>query len=154
MSCRSGSAGVAVAVAVHRKAVHHIDIDDVPVQRLHHRLSGLRHRLQKGILLPAPGAGAAGSGGVDPAFSLAGTQADGDVFDGAAEARHSVALEVGEHQVGIVLREMGPHKVFGQPAAASDRERDRAVLVQDHHIGNIGEAVILGNLVVHGGIGP
>ena len=91
--------------------------------------------------------------GVDQAFSLLGTQTNGDIFDCPAVACHSVALEMGQHQVGIIFRKVFSHQIFFQLGAAIDRQGHRAVFVQDHHISNIIEAVILRHLVVHGSLG-
>ena len=95
----------------------------------------------------------AGPAGMDHAFALLGPQADGNILDGPAETGHSVALEVGQHQVGIVVGKVFAYIVLAQMRSAADRDRHRAVLIQNDHIGNGSKAMILCHLVVHGGAG-
>src|SRR5699024_2231259 len=78
----------------------------------------------------------------------AAAQADGDVFDGAAVARHGVALEVGEDHAVIVVGKGCAHVVFLQPRAALHRQGHRAVLVLELDGGDAGQAVLLRHLVV------
>ena len=86
-------------------------------------------------------------------FSVAGGQADGDVFDGAAKACHRMTFEVREYQIGIILVKSGAHIVFAENGSALHRQCHRTVLILDLNIRNGGKAVILRHLVVHGGAG-
>lgn len=60
----------------------------------------------------------------------------------------SVALEVGQHQAGIVVGEVRVHIVFGKVLATCDRQGHRPVLVHGVHVGKGGKAVAGGNLLV------
>ena len=59
--------------------------------------------------------------------------ADADVFAGAAETALGVALEVGQHQQGIVAEQALAHGHLGKPFAAGHGQHGDAVLVQDIH---------------------
>ena len=141
------------AVAVDGQIVHHIDEQNIAVQGIHHGLAGLGHGVHEHGGRTAPGAGMALAAGVNQAFALGGGDADGDILQGAAEAAQHVALEVAEHQHSVKLSEPGTHQILGENGAAVDGQGERAGLVHDHHIGDLGEPVILGKLVVHGGLG-
>lgn len=91
---------------------------------------------------------------VDEALALLRPQADGDILDRPAVARHGVALEMGQNQVRIILPEMLAHKVFLEVCSTVDRQGHGAVLIQNDHIGDVCEAVVLCHLIVHGGAGP
>ena len=149
MSAISGSAGFAVAVAVHRQAVHHIEVDDVrPVpQGIRDGFARVPHGLQESVLFAAPHT-AAGAARVDPLFALPAAQPDGDILDGAPVACHGVALEVGEHHIAVVVGKGRPHIVFLQPGAALHRQGHRAVFVLDLYRGDVGKAVLPGHLVM------
>ena len=89
--------GVAVAVAVHRQAVHHIDIQHIPIHIVGHRLPCFRHRFQESILIAAPHA-AAGPAGMDVGLAVSGSNAYGDIFNRSAESCHGVPFKMGKTQ--------------------------------------------------------
>ena len=144
---------VPVAVAVHRKTVHDIDIQDIPIQVIHNRFSCLRHGLQKSVLVSAPHA-AAGAAAVDMGLSLRGSNTDGNIFYSAAVPCHGMALEVREHYIVIIVRKMAAHIVFFQISASRHRQRHGALLVHDVHIRYLRIAVVFRHLIVHGRADP
>ena len=142
--------GISVAVAVHGQAVHHTDVEDVVAHVVIHTLGRVRHGLQKGILLTPDATAGLGAAGVNPHFAHGGTEADGDVLDGPAEARHGVALEMGQHQEGIIVGEMAAHIIHVDADAALDRDLHAAFLIQNVQLSNFQQAVVLRLLPVHG----
>ena len=57
--------------------------------------------------------------------------ADSQVFHGAAEAAHSVALEVSKHEHGIVVDDVFAHGYFLEVLAAADRQINGSLCVHD-----------------------
>ncbi len=144
---------IAVAVAIHGQAIQYADEDDVVAHGTVHTLGRVRHGLQERVLLAPDAAAGAGTAGVDPDLAHRRTEADGDVLDRPAEARHGVALEVGKHQEGVVVRKVTADIIHAQPIAALDWKLHAVLGVQDVHLRDVSEAVILCQLHVHGGGG-
>jgi hypothetical protein len=111
---------ISVTIAVHAQTVHDIDIQDIAIKRVHYRFSGFRHRLQKSILTASP-AGGTGSTGVNPAFTLCGGNANGNILDRSTKSRHRVALKMGQHHKVIIIGKVHPHIVLCQVASANHR---------------------------------
>ena len=145
--------GVSVAVTVHRQAVHHADVEYVIAHIGIHALGRVGHGLQEGILFSPDAAAFLGAAGVDPDLSHGGAEADGDVLDGPAEARHGVALEVGQHQKGIVVGKVTAHIIYIDADTVFDRDLHAAFLVQNVQLRYLQQAVVPGLLAVHGGGG-
>ena len=92
---------------------------------------------------------------VDILLAPGGGDADGDILQRAAKAAHGVALEMGEHQKGIVIGQVGPHEVLLDDLAAGDGQLYVVRLVHDVHLGGAEPAVALhGDLVGVGGVAP
>ena len=112
------------------------------------------HSLQPGILVavPDPAAGP-GPGGVDVNLPAGGGHADGDIFDRTAEPGHGVAFEVGkDHPVCVIFRvaaDDGPV----DPRTAGHRPFHFAVLIHQVEVRESGEAVVCGDLFMHGCVG-
>ena len=85
--------------------------------------------------------------------------ANADVLVRAAEAALAVALEVGEHEQGIVGEQMLAHVHLRKPLAAVYRQGHSAILVHDVHgrerpaVVQNGFAVLFGGIAVAGVIG-
>ena len=118
-----------------------------------HALSCIRHGLQERILLAPDASAGFGAAGVDPHLAHGGAEADGDVLDGAAKARHGVPLEMGQHQIGIIVGKVTAHIIHVDADSALDGDLHAALLIQDVQLGYFREAVILCLLPVHGGGG-
>ena len=88
---------------------------------------------------------------MNPLLAAGGGDADGHVLQRAAQAPHGVALEVGEHEDGVVVVDVGAYKVFLELLAAGDGDGDVAVLVHDVAGGDVHKAVLLHGLPVGGG---
>ena len=87
------------------------------------------------------------------AFPFRGTNSNRDIFDGSAISSHSVTLEVGQHQEGIVVRKVCADIVLCQSGSTYHRQCHRAVFIHNDHIGNGRKAVILSYLIVHRRVG-
>ena len=61
---------------------------------------------------------------------------------------------MGKNQKIIVVCKVLPNKIAGQMLSACDRQFHRAVFIHQIEIRNRREAVILRNLMVHGGAAP
>ena len=147
-----GLCRIAVAVAVHRQPVHDIDVDDVVCpDMVAHCADHLRQGLQPGVLVVIPDA-AAGlcARRVDQDLAGRGGHTDRDVLDGAAKARHGMALEMGQdHPVRIVFSmtaEDGPV----QSGPAGHGPFHLALFVQEVEVRDGRKAVVLGDLFMHG----
>ena len=90
------------------------------------------------------------AGGVNPLLAAGGGNADGHVFQRAAETAHGVAFEVGEHQDGVVVVQMCADEIFLELLAAGDGKGEIAVLVHDVAGGDVHKAVFLHGLPVSG----
>ena len=144
---------VAVAVTVHGKAVHDVDVDDVLFAHMvahggHHFAQGL----QPGVLIAVHDAAACtGPGGMDIDLAAGRGHADGHILDRAAEARHGVALEMGQDQpVGIILRVAADDGVLQTPAAR-DGPLHLALFIHEVEVGKGSEAVFRRHLLMQGG---
>lgn len=143
--------GVRVAVAIHGQAIQYAHIDDIVAHVVVDTLGRVRHRLQKGVLLAAPDVGGAGAAGVNPRLALRRAEADGDILDRAAKARHRMTLKVAQHQEGIVAHEMAAHIIHRKHLSALDRQFHVALGVENIQLCHIQQTVVLCLLDVHGG---
>ena len=110
----------------------------------------VRHGLQEGVVLRVPELVHV-PGPVDILLAPGGGDADGDVLQRAAEAAHGVALEVGQHQQGVVVLQVRAHIVLLDHLAGRDGQLHVPVPVQDVHRGGVRPAVLLHGLPVGGG---
>ena len=60
---------------------------------------------------------------------MGGGHTDGHVFQRAAEARHGVALKMGQHQHGVVIFQVLAYKVLLDALAAGDRQGHLPMLI-------------------------
>ena len=91
---------------------------------------------------------------MNQAFSLLRSHPYGNIFDGAAKARHGVPLKMGENQIAVIFREMRSYEIFRKPCAALCRKADRSILIQYHKISNLRKAMVLRHLIMHSCAGP
>ena len=61
---------------------------------------------------------------------------------------------MGQHQIAVVFREVRAHQIFRKLCSALHGNADGTLLIQHHKIRNVGEAMILRHLIVHGRAGP
>ena len=64
---------------------------------------------------------------------LAGSAADGDILERTAKTAHRMALEVGQHQHGIIVEQVLAHGHFLEVPSAGDGQGDVAVGIHDVH---------------------
>ena len=126
---------------------------------LHHAGGRVRHGLREGhaagVLLPGLKAVIRLAGGVDQRLARPGGAADGELLQRPAIAAHGVALEVGQHQHGIIIHNILAHAVLFQNLAVWDRPNHiRPLGVHQIHIKILGPAVLLQKLEVGLGIVP
>jgi len=99
---------VGAAAAVNREVLHDVDVGDALAEMRGDALARFHHALQEQqSLAPALAVNL-------PLAHLPGRDADGDVFERAAEAATGVALEVGVDEHGIIVQQVLAHGDFGQ----------------------------------------
>ena len=109
------------AVAVDGHVLHHVDVDDLAVEKLDDGLRRVGHGLKEGILLGRPHLfGLARA--VDVRLACAGRASDGELFERAAEAAHRVALEVGKNEHGIIIFDILADQILLDALAVRDGE--------------------------------
>ena len=113
----------------------------------------IRHGLWKdhgaGVLLPGLEAVIGFPGGVDQRLPRPGGAADGQLLQGAAVAAHGVALEVGQHQHGVIMQDVFAHVVLLQDLAIGDGPHHVGALgVHQVHVEVLGPAMLLQQLPV------
>ena len=94
----TGSGGVGVAVAVNGDVDHGGDVGGAVLEIAVNAGSGVAHSSDEGKLSSSHIVAVGLTGAVDVFLAVGGSAADGELFEGAAEAAHSVAFEVGEHE--------------------------------------------------------
>ena len=94
----TGSGGVGVAVAVNGEVDHGGDIGGAVLEIAVNAGGGVAHGGDEGKLGGSHIVAVGLAGAVDVFLAVGGSAADGKLLEGAAEAAHSVAFEVGEHE--------------------------------------------------------
>ena len=106
-----------------------------------HRLGRVRHGFQEPVVVGGPDLLHLARA-VDIRLAVAGGHADGQLFQCAAVAAHGVPLEMGQHQHGIVLRQIFAHKILLNDLAVRDGQLHvRAFRVQQVHLEPVAPAV-------------
>ena len=101
------------------------------------------------MLLPGLEAVIGFPGGVDQRLPRPGGAADGQLLQGAAVAAHGVALEVGQHQHGVIMQDVFAHVVLLQDLAIGDGPHHVGTLgVHQVHVEVLGPAMLLQQLPV------
>ena len=108
----TGSGGVGVAVAVNGDVDHGGDVGGAVLEIAVDAGSGVAHSGDEGKLSSSHIVAVGLTGAVDVFLAVGGSAADGELFEGAAEAAHSVAFEVGEDEQGMVVGEMAADEVL------------------------------------------
>lgn len=94
----TGSGGVGVAVAVNGDVDHGGDVGGAVLEIAVNAGGGVAHSGDKGELGGSHIIAVGLAGAVDVFLAVGGSAADGKLFEGAAEAAHSVAFEVREDE--------------------------------------------------------
>lgn len=94
----AGSGGVGVAVAVNGDVDHGGDVGGAVLEIAVDAGSGVAHSGDEGKLGGSHIVAVGLTGAVDVFLAVGGSATDGELFEGTAEAAHSVAFEVGEHE--------------------------------------------------------
>ena len=148
----TGSGGVGVAVAVNGDVDHGGDVGGAVLEIAVDAGSGVAHSGDEGKLGGSHIVAVGLAGAVDVFLAVGGSAADGKLFEGAAEAAHSVALEVGEDEQGMVVGEMAADEVLLDLLAVGDvKDEVGAVAVQEVNSEVFGPFVVAEKLAVFGG---
>lgn len=116
----TGSGGVGVAVAVNGDVDQGGDVGGAVLEIAVDAGSGVAHGGDEGKLSSSHIVAVGLTGAVDVFLAVGGSAADGKLFEGAAEAAHSVAFEVGEDEQGMVVGEMAADEVLLDLLAVGD----------------------------------
>ena len=148
-----GLGRIAVAVAVHRHVVHHVDVEDVALTEVVvNSLCGSSHRLEEAILVLRVVPALHGVGGeahrVDVCLAGGRGHADAGVLQHTAEATHLVTLEVGEVDHEVVVLQVVTHDVVLQVCRVGHGNLHLALLVHQVHTEDRVEAVLVDGLPV------
>ena len=108
----AGSGGVGVAVAVNGDVDHGGDVGGAVLKIAMDAGGGVAHSGDEGQLGSGHIVAVGLAGAVDVFLAVGGSAANGKLFEGAAEAAHSVAFEVGEDEQGMVVGEMAADEVL------------------------------------------
>ena len=130
------------AVAVDRHILHHVDVGELAVEILHDGGCRVRHGFKKRDLVGGPHLlGLART--VDVGLARARAAADGELLQRAAEAAHRVALEVREHEHGVVIGHVPADKILLDALAVRNGKLDvRTLGVENVHIEELAPAVL------------
>ena len=117
------------------------------------RRGGVRHRLAEaillGVLVPGLDVVVRHAAGVDQRLALGRRAADGQLLERAAVAAHGVALEVRQHQHGIVVEDVLAQQVLLEHLAVGDVPHDVGTLGVHQVDGEVfAPAVVLDQLPV------
>ena len=136
------------AVAVHGQVFHHTDVHRLTRKALRHGGSCICHGFQEAVVIALKTeAGVARA--VNMLLAVAGSNADGQLLDRAAEAAHGVPLEVAEHQQGVVVSEILADEVLlDHLAAGNEQLQVGAFAVHDVHVEMLCPAVFAHQLLV------
>lgn len=148
----TGSGGVGVAVAVNGDVDHGGDVGGAVLEIAVDAGSGVAHGGDEGKLGGSHIVAVGLTGAVDVFLAVGGSAADGELFEGAAEAAHSVAFEVREDEQGMVVGEMAADEVLLDLLAVGDvKDEVGAVAVQEVNGEVFGPFVFAKQLAVFGG---
>lgn len=149
----TGILGYGAAVAVHGEIAHDIDVRRSAREEIGDGACRIRHGCEEGILFtrvaPQSVLRFPGAAGVDPRLAVRRRAADRQLFQRAAVAAHRMALEVGQHEEGIVGEEIFADVILMQHLAVSHRKhRVRALCVEKIDREQLGPAVAFEQLPV------
>ena len=148
----TGSGGVGVAVAVNGDIDHGGDVGGAALEIAVDAGSGIAHGGDEGELGGSHIVAVGVAGAVDVFLAVGGSAADGKLFEGAAEAAHSVAFEVGEDEQGTVVGEMAANEVLLDLLAVGEVEDEvGAFAIHQVDIEAFGPFVFVEELAVFGG---
>lgn len=116
----TGGGGVGVAVAVNGDIDHGGDVGGAVLEIAVNAGGGVAHSGDEGELGSSHIVAVGLAGAMDVFLAVGGSAADGKLFEGAAEAAHSVAFEVGEDEQGMVVGEMAADEVLLDLLAVGD----------------------------------
>ena len=144
----AGIFGNGTAVAVHAHVAHNADVGHVAAEVLDHAAGGVCHAFQESILgsyvIPQHILIRGLSGGVDVGLAGGGGTADGQLLQRAAEAAHGMALEVGEHQHGVVVVQVFANQILFDLLAVGDFQLQIGAFgIHDIHIKIMAPAMVL-----------
>lgn len=134
--------GIAVAVTVNTEAIGNGDIQHILRSHItDDRFAGVGHGFEKIILFgdfyPQKLRIGCLSRGMDVGLAVGGSDADGNILQRAAEARHGVAFEVREDQHGVVILQTAVHDILRQMKAALHGNGKLTDLIHDLHGRNL-----------------